>query len=131
MWYWLTVMATFALGTAAGDMTAFTLHLGFFSSGVLFAALIGFIAVLHYAAKGWFVERHAHLTRNAVLAFWSAYVLTRPLGASFADWFGKAPSVSGLGFGDGVVSFVLAVLLVGFVWYLAKTRVDVDRSHLG
>ncbi|MDE1924913.1 MAG: hypothetical protein KGH79_01895 [Patescibacteria group bacterium] len=129
MFYWLTVMTTFALGTAAGDMTAFTLNLGFFSSGLLFAALIAAVAILHYAAKGWFSEHHEHLSRNAVLAFWLAYILTRPLGASFADWFGKSPSVSGLGWGDGIVSLILTVLLVGFVWYLAVIRVDVDRSH--
>ncbi|MDE1944456.1 MAG: hypothetical protein KGH97_03130, partial [Patescibacteria group bacterium] len=122
--------ATFALGTAAGDMTAFTLNLGFFSSGLLFAALIALVAVLHYAAKGWYTEHHEHLTRNAVLAFWLAYILTRPLGASFADWFGKAPTIGGLGYGDGMVSLVLTVLLIGFVWYLSVTRVDVDRSHV-
>lgn len=130
VWYWLTVLTTFMLGTAAGDMAAFTLNLGFLSAGLLFAALIAFVAILHYAAKGWYAEHHAHLTRNAVLAFWLSYILTRPLGASFADWFGKAPSVSGLGYGDGAVSFVLAILLIGFVWYLAKTRIDVDRSHV-
>lgn len=129
IFYWLTVMTTFALGTAAGDMTAFTLNLGFFSSALLFAALIAVVAILHYAAKGWFSEHHEHLSRNAVLAFWLAYILTRPLGASFADWFGKAPSVSGLGWGDGIVSLILTVLLVGVVWYLAVTRVDVDRTH--
>lgn len=130
MFYWLTVMTTFALGTAAGDMTAFTLNLGFLSSGLLFTGLIATVAILHYAARGWLSGHHEHLTRNAVLAFWLAYIFTRPLGASFADWFGKAPSVSGLGFGDGMVSLVLTALLVGFVWYLATTRIDVDRSHV-
>ncbi len=130
IFYWLTVCATFALGTAWGDMMAFTLNLGFLSAGLLFAGLIALIAIFHYAAKGWLSEHHEHLTRNAVLAFWLAYILTRPLGASFADWFGKAPSVSGLGFGDGTVSLVLTVLLVGFIWYLAATRIDVDRSHV-
>jgi uncharacterized membrane-anchored protein len=127
--YWLTVVATFALGTAAGDMTAFTLHLGFLSSGLLFAALIAITTVFHYAAKGWLSEHHHRLTRNAVLAFWLAYIFTRPLGASFADWFGKSPSIGGLGWGDGAVSLVLTVLIVGFVWYLAATRIDVDRSR--
>ena len=131
LWYWLTVMTTFMLGTAAGDMTAFTLNLGFLSSAVLFAALIAFVAILHYAAKGWFAEHHEHLTRNAVLAFWLSYILTRPLGASFADWFGKSPAIGGLGWGDGTVSLLLAALLICFVWYLAKTRLDVDRSHVG
>ncbi len=130
IFYWLTVCATFALGTAWGDMMAFTLHLGFFTAGLFFAALIALVAVLHYAAKGWFSERHKHLSRNAVLTFWIAYILTRPLGASFADWFGKSSSIGGLGWGDGIVSSILAVLLIGFVWYLTVTRIDVDRSHL-
>lgn len=130
MWYWLTVMATFALGTAAGDMAAFTLGLGFLSAGLIFAALIALVAILHYAAKGWLSEHHERQTRNAVLAFWAAYILTRPLGASFADWFGKSPSIGGLGWGDGIVSLILTVLLIGFVWYLAATRIDVDRTHV-
>ncbi|MGH7141216.1 MAG: hypothetical protein ACREGH_01090 [Minisyncoccia bacterium] len=130
MFYWLTVMATFALGTAAGDMAAFTLNLGFFSAGLIFAVLIALVAVLHYAAKGWLSEHHERQTRNTVLAFWAAYILTRPLGASFADWFGKSPSIGGLGWGDGTVSLILTVILVGFVWYLAVTRVDVDRTHV-
>lgn len=129
MFYWLTVMATFALGTAAGDMTAFTLSLGFFSSGLLFAALIALIAALHYVAKGWLSEHHEHLTRNAVLAFWLAYIFTRPLGASFADWFGKSSAIGGLGLGDGVVSLVLTILLVGFVWYLSATKLDVEKAR--
>ncbi|MDE2213152.1 MAG: hypothetical protein KGJ34_01275 [Patescibacteria group bacterium] len=130
MFYWLTVMATFALGTAAGDMTAFTLNLGFLSSGLLFAALIALVAILHYAVKGWLSEHHQHQARNSVLTFWFTYILTRPLGASFADWFGKSRAVGGLGWGDGIVSLILTILLVGFVWYLALTRIDVDRSTL-
>jgi uncharacterized membrane-anchored protein len=99
-------------------MFAFTLNLGFLTAGLVFAALIALVATLHYAAKGWMSEHHEHMTRNAVLAFWLAYILTRPLGASFADWFGKSPSIGGLGWGDGVVSSILTILLIGFVWYL-------------
>ena len=106
VFYWLTVMATFALGTAAGDMTASTLQLGYLDSGILFAALIAVPLVVYAVTK-----------RHEVLWFWTAYVLTRPLGASFADWFGKAPSVSGLGLGDGVVVAVLMVAIVGAVVY--------------
>ncbi len=129
VFYWLTVCTTFALGTAAGDMTAFTLNLGFLTSGLLFGGLIAIIAIFHYAARGWLSEHHQQQARNSVLAFWLAYILTRPLGASFADWFGKASSVGGLGLGDGIVSLVLTVLLIGFVWYLSVTRIDVDRTH--
>ncbi|MGH7141396.1 MAG: COG4705 family protein [Minisyncoccia bacterium] len=131
LFYWLTVCATFALGTAAGDTAAFTFNLGFLASGLLFAALITAVAILHYATKGWLSEHHERQTRNAVLAFWLAYILTRPLGASFADWFGKAPGIGGLGWGDGTVSLILTVLLVGLVWYLAATHIDVDRTRIG
>jgi uncharacterized membrane-anchored protein len=114
LFYWATVMATFALGTAAGDMTAYTLDWGLFVSGLLFAALFALPGVAYKL-----------LGLNAIVAFWFAYIVTRPLGASFADWFGKPPSISGLGVGDGPVSLVLAVLIVGFVGYLTVTRRDV------
>jgi uncharacterized membrane-anchored protein len=107
VWYWLTVLLTFALGTALGDLTAIALHLGFLASAVLFAVVIAVPAV------GW------RLGLNPVVAFWSAYVVTRPLGASVADWLGKPPAIAGgLGWGDGAVAaagFVLFVVLVGFL----------------
>jgi uncharacterized membrane-anchored protein len=127
--YWLTVVTTFALGTAAGDMTASTLGLGYFTSGALFAALIVIVAVVHFIAKGSAGSEHRRRSRNAVLAFWLAYILTRPLGASFADWFGKSPSIGGLGWGDGTVSILLAALIIIFVAYFSFTRVDIDRGR--
>lgn len=127
--YWLTVVATFALGTAAGDMTAVTLHLGYLAAGIVFAALIACIAVARYAVVTVAaLERH-RVSRNSVFAFWAAYVLTRPLGASFADWTGKPHSWGGLGYGDGPVALVLALALVALVAYLAVTRIDVDTAH--
>jgi uncharacterized membrane-anchored protein len=107
LFYWATVLATFALGTAAGDMTASTLGLGYFTSAILFAGLI-IVPVVGYWKLG----------MNEILSFWLAYILTRPLGASFADWFGKSQAVSGLGLGDGRVSLVLAILIVAFVGYM-------------
>ena len=91
--YWATVMATFALGTALGDLTAYTLKIGFFSSGVLFLVVIAIPAVAHR----W-------LGMNSVLAFWFAYTITRPLGASLADWLGVPARVGGLDWGRGVVA---------------------------
>ncbi|MCU1374731.1 MAG: hypothetical protein JWO68_2017, partial [Actinomycetia bacterium] len=76
--YWITVMATFALGTAVGDMTAKSMHLGYLASGLLFTAAIA-VPALAYRFLG----------LDPVVAFWSAYILTRPVGASFADWLGK------------------------------------------
>ena len=104
LYYWATVLATFALGTAAGDLTAAELHLGYLVSGFLFAAAIVVPLV------GW------RLGLDPVVAFWAAYVLTRPLGASFADWAGKP---SGLAIGDGTVTLVLVVAIAGLVGYLA------------
>lgn len=114
LFYWATVLTTFALGTAAGDMTATTMHLGYFSSGILFAALIC-IPAFSYWLFG----------LNEVFTFWFAYVLTRPLGASFADWIGRTPDLGGLGVGTGTVSVILTILIIGFVFYLAITRKDI------
>jgi uncharacterized membrane-anchored protein len=113
LFYWAAVVATFALGTAAGDMTAYTFHLGYLGSLVLFACVI-LIPAIGYR---WF-------RMNAVLAFWFAYVITRPVGASFADWVGKPRSLHGLGFGSGNMSLILTLVIVCLVVYLAITRAD-------
>lgn len=109
--YWATVLATFALGTAVGDLTAGGLHLGYFSSGVMFTLLIA-VPAIGGLVKG----------LNPVAAFWAAYVLTRPLGASFADWMGASPHHSGLGWGTGPVSLVLAALITVLVAILAAQQ---------
>ena len=87
------------------------------------------VTAAHYGAKGVLDLGHRQQSRNAVLAFWLAYIITRPLGASFADWTGKAPSFGGLGWGDGTVTLGLSVLIVGFVWFLAATRIDVEDNR--
>jgi uncharacterized membrane-anchored protein len=118
LFYWATVMATFALGTAAGDLTAATLGLGYFSSGVLFAVLFALPALGYYL-----------FGLNEIVAFWFAYIMTRPLGASFADWFGK-PILGGLGLGDTKVALVLTILIIGFVGYLTITRKDIKADRV-
>jgi len=121
--YWATVLATFALGTAAGDMTATSLHLGYLASGFLFAGLIAIPAL------AWW-----RFGLNEILAFWLAYILTRPLGASFADWMAVPRSKGGLGWGTGPVSLGLALAIVGFVAYLTVSRADVrgeQGAHVG
>ncbi|GCF07105.1 membrane protein [Dictyobacter arantiisoli] len=117
IFYWATVMATFALGTATGDMTASTLNLGYFASGVLFAVLIA-VPALAYWLFG----------LNEIVAFWLAYILTRPLGASFADWIGRPQGMSGLGLGTGSVSLILTILIIAFVGYLTVTHKDSKDS---
>jgi uncharacterized membrane-anchored protein len=114
VFYWAAVCAAFALGTAAGDLLAYSAGLGFLGAGIVFALL--------FAAPG---AARAAFGLNGVAAFWVAYVLTRPLGASFADWTGKGPEVGGLGWGDGPVSAVLLaliVVLVGYLQYLQRPR---------
>ena len=118
--YWATVLATFALGTAAGDMTATSLGLGFLGSGVMFASVI-LVPLLAWWSLG----------LPEIPAFWSAYIVTRPLGASFADWMGVSPERSGLGWGTGSVSLALGALFMGFVSYIAFTEGDAPRGSTG
>ena len=115
--YWAAVVATFAMGTALGDFTATTLHLGYFPSAVLFAGIIA-IPAIGYRFLRW----------NAVLCFWFAYVVTRPLGASIADGLGKPKTSSGLGLGDGWVALVFGALIFGMVALLAIVGTDVQQA---
>jgi len=104
VFYWAAVLATFALGTAAGDFTARTLGLGWLASGLVFAALMALPVLLRVRLKF-----------SSVLAFWWAYVITRPVGASFADWMAVPRSQGGLGWGTGVVTLGLSALILVFV----------------
>ncbi|HVC22011.1 MAG TPA: hypothetical protein VNH82_01045 [Candidatus Dormibacteraeota bacterium] len=117
IFYWAVVCATFAMGTALGDLTAIPLGLGYFVSILLFAALIAVPAV-GYRWLRW----------NSIFTFWFAYVVTRPLGASFADWVGKPEYVGGLGWGDGRLALLLTLIIACLVAYLAITRRDVQRQ---
>jgi uncharacterized membrane-anchored protein len=114
VFYWLTVSFTFALGTAAGDLTADTLGLGFLGSIVLFAVIMT-VPVL----GRW------HFGLNSVVAFWFAYIVTRPLGASIADWLGKPAHSGGVGLGDGPVAAALILAIVVIVTCVAIRQ----RSH--
>jgi uncharacterized membrane-anchored protein len=114
LFYWATVFATFALGTALGDFTASVLHLGYLGSAVLF-----FVVIL-MPAVAW------RFGMNAIAAFWWAYVVTRPLGASFADYFSKPHNISGLNYGDGPTAVVMLALLVILVGYTAIARHDIQ-----
>jgi uncharacterized membrane-anchored protein len=119
LFYWAAVLATFALGTAAGDLTAVTFGLGYFGSTLLFTAVIAVPAI------GYF-----RFGMNSILAFWFAYVVTRPLGASVADWFAVSSARGGLALGTGPVSLVLAATIAAFVAYLGATGKDtpLDQS---
>jgi uncharacterized membrane-anchored protein len=118
LFYWAAVLATFALGTAAGDFTAVTLGLGYFGSILLFLAVISIPAV------GYF-----RFGMNPILAFWFAYVVTRPVGASVADWLAVSSARGGLALGTGPVSLVLAAAIAGFVAYLTVSGRDTPSSE--
>jgi uncharacterized membrane-anchored protein len=119
--YWTTILFTFALGTASGDLMAEVLGLGYLVTGIIVASLITIIGI------GWRLGLHS------VLAFWIIYVLTRPLGASIGDYLSQPQSQGGLGLGATTTSLVFLVAILGLVIYLALTKVDVigggaDRS---
>ena len=116
--YWTAVLGTFALGTAAGDLTAYSLNLGFWTSALLFAVI--------FAIPGlaWW-----RLNLNPIIAFWAAYVVTRPLGASLADGFSKHTN-GGLGWGDGVVSAITLVVFIALVAYVTVSKRDVQDASV-
>lgn len=111
--YWLAVLVTFALGTAAGDLVAEQLNVGYAPSVALFVGLIALVAL---ARLSWRL--------SAVAAFWAVYVLTRPLGASVGDTLSQDSTDGGLGFGPTPTTAVFTVVIVGLVGYLTATRAD-------
>ncbi|MDQ1619660.1 MAG: hypothetical protein QOE19_2229 [Actinomycetota bacterium] len=127
-WYWLAILFTFALGTAAGDLTAEKLNVGYWKSALLFAGLIAVITAVHYALKARLNASDARHTSNAVLAFWLAYILTRPLGASIGDHLSQPTKDGGLGLGTVVTSIVFLAAILVLVVYLSVTKVDRIRD---
>jgi uncharacterized membrane-anchored protein len=107
LFYWAAILFTFALGTAAGDLAAEGLKLGYANSTLVFAALIGAVTFSYYIFRA-----------NAVLAFWIAYILTRPLGASFGDLLAQPPVNGGLGLGTTTTSAIFLSSILGLVVYL-------------
>jgi len=117
--YWLAILFTFALGTAAGDLVAEGLGLGYLTSLVLFAAAISVVALAHFG-----------LGVNGVLAFWAAYVLTRPLGASIGDLMSQDRANGGLGLGTTTTSLAFLTVIAGVAVYLTRTRRDATEGSL-
>ncbi|WP_055523738.1 hypothetical protein [Streptomyces graminilatus] len=112
--YWLAVLFTFALGTAAGDLVSERMNLGYWLAAVLFALAIAAVALAHFA-----------LGLDAVWSFWIAYVLTRPLGASIGDYLSQPTGDGGIGLGTVVTSALFLTVILGLVVHLAVTRKDV------
>jgi len=117
LFYWSAVVTTFALGTAVGDLAAYDAGLGYLGSVVLFAAVITVPTLLYLASR-----------LGAVTCFWSTYVLTRPLGASVADYLGKSRSVGGLNLGAGKVAIVLTIAILIVVAQQARRTTPSTRS---
>jgi uncharacterized membrane-anchored protein len=113
------VLVTFALGTAAGDMTATNFHWGFLTSAIVFAVVIALPALGYWK-----------LRLNPVFGFWFAYLITRPLGASVADWLDVSTRRGGVGLGTAPVSAVLVVAIVAAVTWLARSGKDKQRRDV-
>ena len=111
--YWAAILFTFALGTAAGDLVAEQFGIGYLPSLLLFGALIAVVAAAHYLLRA-----------NAVLTFWAAYILTRPLGASAGDWLSQDPASGGVGLGPLTTSGLFLATILALVVYLSVTRRD-------
>lgn len=119
--YWLAILATFALGTSAGDLVGEKLALGYLTSAFVFAGLIALVTVAHL--KGGL---------NAVLAFWAAYILTRPFGASMGDYLTQAPADGGLGLGANATSGLFLVVIVAAVsWFTVQQRQSDQTAFMG
>ncbi|MBW8794266.1 MAG: hypothetical protein JF597_11920 [Streptomyces sp.] len=116
--YWLAVLCTFALGTAAGDLVSERMDFGHWLSAVLFALLIGAVALAHFA-----------LDLDAVWSFWIAYLLTRPLGSSVGDYLSQPTGDGGLGLGAVATSVLFLGVVLGLVMYLAVSRKDVTQPQ--
>jgi uncharacterized membrane-anchored protein len=117
VFYWTAVIATFALGTSLGDMTADTMDLGYLGSIVLFVVLFAIPFVASWLGK-----------LNIIFVVWFSYIMTRPLGASVVDWLVASAHRGGLGLGTWPVSLVLIILIAVFVIYLTITRFDVPED---
>jgi uncharacterized membrane-anchored protein len=115
--YWLAILCTFALGTAAGGLVAEQWSLGYVATGLLFGAAIAVVAV------GW------RLGLNPVVAFWIAYVLSRPLGASIGDLASQPRSHGGLGLGTTDTSLLFLVAISLLVAFLSVTKRDVTEVN--
>lgn len=109
--YWLAILFTFALGTSAGDQLAEGLGAGFLLSGLMYGAVIAVISGLFYSGK-----------MNGVLAFWLAYIVTRPMGASFGDYLSQPLDSGGLGLGTVFTSLIFFAAIGATVAYMTKTK---------
>ena len=115
--YWLAILFTFALGTSAGDLAAEGLGLGYLQAGLMYGALIAAVAIGYYGFR-----------LDGILAFWIAYILTRPLGASFGDLLSQAKADGGLGFGTVVTSGLFLLGIAGTIVYMTRSHDGEEKA---
>lgn len=113
IFYWLSIFFTFALGTAAGDYLSEAINFGYLKSLFLFVFMIMIIFLAYYYFK-----------MNSIVSFWIAYILTRPLGASFGDYLSQPADAGGLGLGVTITSIFFLIIILGLVIYLTETKAD-------
>ncbi|RJG46136.1 hypothetical protein [Mesorhizobium sp. DCY119] len=119
IFYWLAILLTFSLGTAAGDLVAETFDMGYLTTGLMFGGVIALIALAYYGFK-----------LNGILAFWLAYILTRPLGASFGDLLSQPPEYGGLGFGTTFTSLIFLGCIIALVVYMTLKRASDEADAI-
>ncbi|WP_281969053.1 COG4705 family protein [Roseovarius nanhaiticus] len=117
--YWLAILFTFALGTAAGDLVAEHFGLGYMATGVLFGLIIASITFGYYVLK-----------LDGIWAFWIAYIFTRPLGASFGDLLSQPNEYGGLGLGTILTSAIFLAVIVGIVGWISVTHRGEDTIQM-
>jgi uncharacterized membrane-anchored protein len=118
--YWLAILFTFALGTAAGDLAAEGLGLGYLAAGLLYTGVVGVVAFGYYGLK-----------LNGILCFWLAYIFTRPMGASFGDLFSQPVDQGGLGFGTTVTSLLFLIGIAAGIGYMTLTHDGDETARMG
>ncbi len=118
IFYWLAVLFTFALGTAAGDLVAEQFGLGYLTTGLLFCAIIAAFAFGHYVLK-----------LNSILMFWLAYIFTRPLGASFGDLLSQPKDYGGMGLGTIITSVIFLGAIIAIVAYMTVTHEGEEQAQ--
>lgn len=111
LFYWLAILLTFALGTAAGDLAAEGLNLGYLQAGLVYGAVIAVIAFGYFGLK-----------MNSILAFWLAYIVTRPMGASFGDLLSQPIGNGGLELGTVITSAVFLTVIAGVIVYMTLSH---------
>jgi uncharacterized membrane-anchored protein len=109
--YWLAILLTFALGTSAGDQAAEAMGMGYLPAALMYAAVIAVVTACYYVFK-----------LNAIFAFWAAYIITRPAGASLGDWLSQPADATGLGLGTTLTSVIFLVLIGLTIYYMTLTK---------